>query len=556
MGAKLSKKKKGYCLGAGKDGESTETTEVEQKETETQVGQKDAAEPNGENPTTDLTLSNGSSEEKKAPAEKNGIEVPSGETTKDDLNKDQKSESKPSAEQKKVEEPNQEQDKHEPAKSSIVSEQSAEDSGKAMESEPEEKLKSDDKEKESLAKDEHTQECKSVTEQKSSDPHKLVTETSAALPDQKEVSKPVPDPETKVTVEKMEKDLSEQTTKEPTDVMKEPQNLNEKVEQIVVETVLLEAVPAPVVEVAKPEPGNKVVEPEPAEVSLPETQLVTELIKPEPDIAPEPVTESLESKVSEEPIAPVPEVVCVEPMANSEMVPCPEPEQLSETKQDVESSLKPLPSNEVPDQTNQDEDVKNDETLGNDDLVTNLVETHVATTESELAEQPSAEKMPDQDATVVKNGPSEQAAEEMQENKVQDTISTEQEVLKEMQNEVKGDESITDKPTDLESLQKDCKDTEVALDTSKNVNDQVASEDTTVHDATQDKHSEDKIENHEIPAEELSHEPSAPLIVEKHGVGNGLPLKEDVKEHLENGCDTDLHELNGQVEGHEIVCSE
>ncbi|XP_056382067.1 fibrous sheath CABYR-binding protein-like [Hyla sarda] len=569
MGAKLSKKKKGYCLGAGKDGESTETTEVEQKETETQMGQKDAAEPNGENALTDQTPNGGASEEQKSNAGKNSMEVSSDKTTKDDLNKDQKSESKPSAEQTKVEESNQEQDKPEHAKSSNIS-QTVPEAEKEVKSQPEEQKTDHNKDKESIVKDEPTQECKSITEQESSgskQSNKSVTEPLAPVPDQKEeAAKPAPDPETKVTVEKMEKEqtslpttepLSEQVTKEATPVtddVKEPEKVNEKTEQVVLETptvapLLQEPDSAPEVEVAESEPASNVVEPETEVSSLSETQPITELAKPEPDLAPEPVTES---KVSEEPMAPVPEVETVEPVTNPELVPCPEPEKLSETKQEVDSIHEQLPSNEVPDSTAHVEDnEKNDETLGNDDLDTKLVETQAATTESEATEQPSAEKVPNQDAPIAENNPSEQATEETQESKVQDTVSTEQEVDKETQDEVKEDKP----PTDHGSLQKDCKDTEeAALDTSKNVNDQVAPEDTVV-DATHDNNSE--IENHEIPAEELSHEPSAPLIVEKHGVSNGLPLKEDVKEHLENGCDTNLHELNGQSEGLEIeLCNE
>uniref|UniRef100_A0A8C5MQQ5 Uncharacterized protein n=1 Tax=Leptobrachium leishanense TaxID=445787 RepID=A0A8C5MQQ5_9ANUR len=90
MGAKLTKKKKGYCLGAGKDGESTETTEVEQKETQNQDGQKDAAESNGEKPSTDQTETNGTNEGPVAEAEKQpSEEVPTGESTKDDSKVDQ-----------------------------------------------------------------------------------------------------------------------------------------------------------------------------------------------------------------------------------------------------------------------------------------------------------------------------------------------------------------------------------------------------------------------------------------------------------------------------------
>ncbi|KAM4017711.1 uncharacterized protein ACNLHF_007304 isoform 1-T2 [Anomaloglossus baeobatrachus] len=555
MGAKLSKKKKGYCLGAGKDGESTETTEVEQKETETQLGQKDAAEPNGEKTPTDQTQNNGASEEQKAQVEKNkSKEAPSGKTTKDNITKDQKSEGKSSAEQKKVEEPKlEEQDQPENIKSSIASQETAPQGDKEEKSQPVEKPQTDqDKVKDPVAK-EPTLEPKAVMSHESSEPKlqsQPVIEPSAPL--QEELAKSVPDPETKVQVEKMEKEqtpvlakdqVSEQATKEQTLVMdsvKEAETLPEKVEPLVSETVLVAPVmKEPVAEVVKTEPVHKVIEPEPTKPALPEAVPTIVLVKPEP------VMESVESKLSEEPIAPVPEIKIVEPVANPVPVPCSEPEKLCETSQEIESLPEPLPSNEVPDSLVKVEE--HVETLGKVDLVPESIEIQA----SVPAEQSSVEKVPDQDVTVADKGPSEQAVEEIHESKVQDTINTQPEVGdEEKQKEVKEEEkeSVSSKePTEQGSLEKE-QDCEVALDTSKHEGD---------HEDTTDKNAEDDSEHHKKPVEELSNEPSAPLIVEKHGVSNGLPLKEEVKVHLENGCDKDLHELNGQGEGHEIaVCNE
>ncbi|XP_073515267.1 uncharacterized protein [Phyllobates terribilis] len=568
MGAKLSKKKKGYCLGAGKDGESTETTEVEQKETETQLGQKDAAEPNGEKTPTDKTQNNGSSEEKRAPVEKNSMEDPSGKTTKDDTNKDQKSEGKPNAEQKKVEEPKQEQDKPENTKSSSTSQQTAPESGKEEKSQPVEKPQTDpEKAKELLAKEEPTLEAKAVTTLASSEPKRQsqsVIEPSAPVAEhEEELAKSVPDPETKVEVEKMEKEQTpvltkdqvlEQAKKEQTPVLDSVKGaeIPEIVESLVSETVLVDPVlQEPVAEVVEPEPAQKVMEPEP-ELALPEAVPDVELVKPEP------VTELVKSKISEEPVALVPVIKIVEPVANPELVPCSEPEKLSETRQETESLTEPLPSNEVPDSTVKVEEiVENHETLSNSDLVTESIETQAFPTESVPAEQPSVEKVPHQDVTVADKGPSEKAVEEIHESKVQDMITTTQEVGdKEIQNEVKEEEkeSVSNKePTEQGSLEKKIPVEEV-LDTSK---DDKEPEGTIIHDGTPDKNAEANAENHKMPPEELSNEPSAPLIIEKHGVGNGLPLKEEVKVHLENGCDKDLHEFNGQGEGHEIaVCNE
>ncbi|XP_073439442.1 uncharacterized protein [Dendrobates tinctorius] len=569
MGAKLSKKKKGYCLGAGKDGESTETTEVEQKETETQLGQKDAAEPNGEKNPTDQTMNNGASEEQKVPVEKNSTEAQSGKTTKDDTSKDQKSEGKPNAEQKKVKEPKPDQDKPENMESSSTSQQTAPESGKEEKSQPVEKPQTNhDKAKELAAKEEPTLEAKTVMTHESSEPKKQnqsVTEPSAPTPEHKEeLAKSVPDPETKVEVEKMEKEqtplltkaqVSEQETKAQKPVLDSVKGAEmppEVVESLVSETVLVDPVlQEPVAKVVKPEPVQKAIEPEPTGPALPETVPAVELVKPKP------VTEPVESKTSEEPIPLVPVIKIVEPMANPELVPCSEPEKLSETRQETESLPEPLPSNEVPDSVKVDENVEHHETL---DLVTESIETKAFTTECVPAEPPSVEKVPHQDVTLADKGLSQQAVEEIHEGKVQDIITAQPEMGDEkIQHEVKDEEkeSISDKePTEQGSQEKnkDCKvPEEVVLDTSKDKD----HEGTIIHDGTPDKNAEANAENHKMPAEELSNEPSAPLIVEKHGVSNGLPLKEEVKVHLENGCDKDLHELNGQGEGHEIaVCNE
>eukprot|EP00079_Xenopus_tropicalis_P009534 XP_002933698.1 PREDICTED: neurofilament heavy polypeptide-like [Xenopus tropicalis] len=125
MGAKFSKKKKSYCLGAGKDGESTETTEVEQKETETQSGQKDAVVPKEETPQPDKTVANGTSEEQNPQAEKQlDLETKPDEPTKDDQNAGPVSEN--NLESNKAETDETPQEKAESNCLSAVQEQSSE----------------------------------------------------------------------------------------------------------------------------------------------------------------------------------------------------------------------------------------------------------------------------------------------------------------------------------------------------------------------------------------------------------------------------------------------
>ncbi|XP_075045112.1 uncharacterized protein LOC142104385 [Mixophyes fleayi] len=626
MGAKLSKKKKGYCLGAGKDGESTETTEVEQKETGTQEGQKDAAEPNGEKPSTDQTPNNDVNEEQKLQDEKrSSADVTSGDTTKDHSNKDQKPESNPSTEQKAADESNQSQDKPEHVESSSTAQEQACEGTKDVKSLSGDKPQTDCdlKEKESVAKDKETQESLPVMEQEGPgiiQPTQSVTKLAASAADEKEVvAEQVVESVTKMEVEKVEKSpvlvpkteqIPEQATKDAAravssvvepeqsekvpevvkpfgsenvltqalpDVKLEEPALQEPVPDIkleepvsvpsieVVEPILQESVSVPGLELAEPEPVKKseVVDSEPVETPLPGT----ELVKSESDQVPEPTKPALsesvlvkESVVNEQLADPVAENV--RPVTNPE--PCPESEQVSEPKEEKECASERLPSNEVPDQTAEiEENSENKESLGCDDQVTNTVEIHA--TESAPTEQPSsvnlAEQNADQEAFVMENGPSEHFAQN-----VQITISTAQEVEDEgAKNEAKEEDNVLDKQQSTEQAdqvgENDCKPpADVILETSKTETDQTTFKDTKeIHDPAQDGKSEDKTENQETPAEEQKseNESSAPQIIDKHVVGNGLPLKEEIMVHLENGSDKDLHELNSHGEGHEIqVCNE
>ncbi|XP_063801624.1 probable serine/threonine-protein kinase kinX isoform X2 [Pseudophryne corroboree] len=633
MGAKLSKKKKGYCLGAGKDGESTETTEVEPKETETQEGQKDAAEPLGEKTPIDQTKNNGVSEEPKAQAEKrSSTEVTSGETTKENSNKDQKPENNPSTEQKQVEETNQLQNKLEYVESSSTTQEKACEGAKDEKSPSGDKPQTDCdlKKEESVAKE--TQESLLVVEQEVPDiiqPNQTVTQQASSAVDKKEVeSKHVTEPATKVEVEKEKsqtvmpktEQVSEQATKEVTQVVDSviKPELSEKVPEVVellgtenvlvepvsvadvelvepklqepvsvsdvepklqesvsdpklqeplsvqdiepklqkpvldVEPKLQEPVSVPDVEPAVPEPLRKsvVVDPEPLETHLP----VTELVKSESDLVTEPVEPALSESVlveqmsSKQPADPVPVAEGAGPVTNPES--CPESEQVCEIKETKECPSEQLPSNEVPDHI--EDNTENKETLGSGDQGINAVEIQ-SISESVPAEQTSdvtsAEHNTDQEAFVMQNGISEDSVQDVQAN-----ASAVQEV-EDKQKGAKEEGLVLDKQTEQVG-EDDCNDSAVViLESSKNETDQTTFKATTaICDPA-----EDKTENEETPGEERKDEKesSAPQIINKHGVGNGLPLKEEIKVHIENGSDKDLHELNGQGEGHEIqVCNE
>ncbi|KAG8437606.1 hypothetical protein GDO86_008352 [Hymenochirus boettgeri] len=125
MGAKLSKKKKSYCLGAGKDGESTETTEVEQKPSEISSEQKEATELGEEKALPIKIESNGKSEDLNVQTEKSDIGAkPDGTSTKDDQNQDQIPEDTDVANTPKAEETSQH--KEESKCSSTIQDQSVE----------------------------------------------------------------------------------------------------------------------------------------------------------------------------------------------------------------------------------------------------------------------------------------------------------------------------------------------------------------------------------------------------------------------------------------------
>lgn len=610
MGAKLSKKKKGYCLGAGKDGESTETTEVEQKEMENQDGQKDAAEPNGEKSPTDQSQNNGISEESKDKE----AEVTTGETTKDQSNQDQKPEIKPSTEQEKGEEKDQPQGtKEQDEVKSAAPEQACEKELKRA-SEDKTKTECDVKETPSSAADKPTQESKPVKEEEGSD-CKPSSETKqlAPVPDEvwvKQVSEPV----TKVEAEQTEKppapvgsedQVSEKVPAQANEPVVEPEKLEkvpEKVEPSTPKSVSIEPVAEPVSETVVSEPVSKteVVEPE-----VVEPIQVSEVVKPQETAVPEkvdsalpnsdPTTEPTHSALPEpvepatkEPeLAPEPEPSAVpEPVAlpasvpeiliemavseqndEPEPVPCPASEKICETKQEQELTSEPLPpkSTEVPDKTaNASEPTENQESLGCSDQSAEAATIPLTTEASSInpppdnSEKPAASEAP----VLLQNGPSENLAED--DHIEVPPISTELKVEdNEEQKEVVEEEVGLDKPATPQESQvvnEDCKAPIDGLVTLKDENDSTAPPDTKeTHDASPHCNSEDKAENRDISAEETKNdkEPPAPEILEKYGVGNGLPIKEEIKVHLEDKCDNDLHDINGQSESHAIqVCNE
>ncbi|XP_018421960.1 PREDICTED: titin homolog [Nanorana parkeri] len=623
MGAKLSKKKKGYCLGAGKDGESTETTEVEQKEAENQEGQKDAAEPKGEKSPTDQSQNNGVNEGPKD--RKSDAEITTGETTKDESNQDQKPEIKSSTEQEKVDKNDQLQGKKEHDEGKTAAPEEACEKEKEVESASEDKIKTEREAKETLtvAADKPTQESKLVKDCKQ--PHSSETKQLNPVQDEAEV-KQVSEPVAKVEAEKTEKapvpletevHILKRAAEVPTQANQsvvEPEKLEkvpEKVEPSTPESVRVEPVSEPVVEAVVPEP---VIKTEVVEATFSKPVQLTEekvdsalpnsdpTLEPVHSVLPEPVAEPVEPASKEPHLAPEPslvpatqpepslvptpkpvksalpeanpeikveEAVSEQPTALQEPEKDPEPvlspasENIGDAKHEQELTSAPLPpkSSDVPDETAEAEKLtENQESLGCGDQGIDVVTIEVPIIEAASIKQPSeiSEQHAATEAPVLQNGPSENSAEDYPVEA--HPISTELKVEnKEEQKEVVEENGDLDKQSTQQESQvvTDCSAPIDVLVTSKNEKGYTTAQDT--HDASQHCNSEDKTENHDSSAEEVKNEnkPPAPEILEKHGVGNGLPIKEEIKVHLENNCDKDLHDLNGPSESHEIqVCNE
>ncbi|KAM5138325.1 uncharacterized protein ACMZJ9_016917 isoform 1-T5 [Mantella aurantiaca] len=620
MGAKLSKKKKGYCLGAGKDGESTDTTEVEQKETENQEGQKDAAEPKGEKTPTDQSQNNGLSEEPKD--RKSFAEVTTGEATKAESNQDQNPEIKPSAEQEKVKEKDPTQEKKKPDEGKLAASDKVCDKEKGK-NEAKTETECEVKETLAVATDKPTQESKLVKETEGSDYKQSPSETKQLAPVQDEVAvKKVSESVTKVEAELTkraptpvgtEDQDSEKASEVPTQANKsvvEPEKLEkvpEKVEPSAPESVTVAPVLEAVVEAVVSQPVIKIelVEPEVDESAFSKPDQLTEEAKhetaavpekvdsalpnydptsepvhsslpepvepatKEPELAPEPEPSQLPEPVAEPTLTgAVPEIKLEtadpeKPTANLEQnvlterdpepVPCPASEKISDTKQELTSGPLPPISTEVPDETaDAQEPTENHESLGCCDQGADSVTIQSPTIEADSIKL-SSEVSEQHAAPLIQNGPSEISAEDdyAEEHLISTKLKVEDKGEQKEAVESTGDLDKTSTQQDSQVVKEDCKPPIDGLLISKNENDTKET-----HDASQHCNSEDKTENHDISAEvKNENKPPAPEILEKHGVGNGLPIKEEIKVHLENKCDNDLHDLNEQSQ--EIqVCNE
>ncbi|XP_053304794.1 uncharacterized protein LOC128467249 [Spea bombifrons] len=592
MGAKLSKKKKGYCLGAGKDGESTETTEVEQKETENQDAQKDA-EQNGEKPSTDQSETNGGKEEEVCQAEKEtGVDVPSGETTKDDAKLEPNQETIPSAkEEGKGEQSESSQGEPEIAKvcSNTTQEQvceAAKEEGSAAEKAP----SAQGEQKAADGSDNLKSSCgpqgvpvqePEVTESKvaaviESEPIKETVVTNAhAEPSQ--VSKPAAEQKDGESKEEMPSvieqtqcvsDASEEVVKKETDNIQEAPPAAEPAPPA--------AEPAPpAAEPAPPaaEPAPPAAEPAPPAADVRSEEASQEAVKKEMDKAQgappaaEPAQEAppaahVRSEEPQESITqldepeklpkPVEELAKPEPENNEPVTEQSEklPAQVSEPepKQEGEPAAETLPADtELSNCESQDSDMVN-------------IEAKVAETDLRPPSVVSAEAIPDNNQ-VEQNIPIEEAAvpnlqaesaPTEQDSGLTEEKKAEEDKLVSQQGDLKREDDGKTEP-DAKLATEECD--QIACESECLPPESPAAKvpDPNVHAVPEESQNQELPEPEELGKEKLS--PAAQQTNDKH-VSNGLPVKEEMKVNgsLENGSDHAISDLNGQ--SHEIACSE
>ncbi|XP_063293743.1 neurofilament heavy polypeptide-like [Pelobates fuscus] len=575
MGAKLSKKKKGYCLGAGKDGESTETTEVEQKETENQDGQKDAAESNGEKPSTDQTGTSG--EEQVAEAEKQSVETPSVESTKDDSDSkvDKMPETNSSETQvEKVESSESSQVKTENTEScSSTTQEKACDGTKGNESTVEKSpiapvpqkieeapdgLKLSVGPQCSEVKDEAVKESKETEDHVAPVEKNPVQETAAAdvhvMPS--ETSKPVAELE--------KQPATEHTETEPKETNTVPDPVHEEVIKEEVDNLQNSSIPESASDHSKPEPvqDTQSVADVAKSEHVHESIQVTGAEKPElpPDSVEEPVkSEQVQEAPNELDAAEKETVVAVaeehsdvdgkiEPKEEAEQLPpiVPEPSVL------IENGIDQKPS-------------ECESQVG--DIQNSQVEN--AETNTQPPKEATEDKAEDVQDLISQNGPTEQCVSlqdelsastdhgaeglKMEENKeVEQNVTIPQQAVPDGK---EGDGDKTDVPAELSNQENN--QTVSNLESVTNTAPELLATD--VPDHSVNMLLEEETLNHPKPDEELGKEkgPSDNQQTnDKHLVSNGLPIKEEMKlkEDVENESDKAISDLNGQ--NHEIVCSE
>ncbi|CAH2324416.1 Hypothetical predicted protein [Pelobates cultripes] len=570
MGAKLSKKKKGYCLGAGKDGESTETTEVEQKETENQDGQKDAAESNGEKPSTDQTGTSGEGEEQVAEAEKQSVETPLVESTKDDSDSkvDKMPETNSSETQvEKVESSESSQVKTENTEScSNTTQEKACDGTKGNGSTVEKSPIAQEAQKIEEAPDGLKLSCgpqgsevKDEAVKESKEDHVApveknpVQETAAAevhvMPS--ETSKPVTELE--------KQPATEHTETEPKETNSVPDPVSEEVIKEEVDNLQNSPVPESASDHSKPEPVQ-------------DTQSVADLAKSEQ------VHESIQVTGAEKPELPPDSVE--EPVKSEQVQEAPneldavEKEKVvavAEEHSDVDGKIEPKQEAEqlppiVPEQSVL---IENGIDQKPSECESQVGDVENAETNTQPPKEATEEQAEDVQDLISQNGPTEQCVSvqdelsvstdhgakglKMEENKeVEQNVTMPQQAVPDGK---EGDGDKTDVPAELSNQENN--QTVSNLESVTNTAPELLATDVPDHSVSM--LSEEETQNHPKSGEELGKEkgPSDNQQTnDKHLVSNGLPMKEEMKlkEDLENESDKAISDLNGQ--NHEIVCSE
>ncbi|MEE6499827.1 hypothetical protein FKM82_003600 [Ascaphus truei] len=616
MGGKLSKKKKGYCLGAGKEGESTETTEVEQKEPEIQDGQKGAAESNGEKPQTDKTESNGASEQKSQAKEQPGEEVTSSEATKDDSNTDQMPESCVDAKQEQAE-------KTEASVEARGTSQDKKQNTEGAETSPAVETPQLVQEPEKIPKDELNKNLHSSSAAKDScKPTVLEPEVKESkvpeqaevkeskVPEQAEVKESKVPEQAEVKESKMPEQVEVKESKVPEQAevkeskvpgQREAPQVNDVIQDSVAQAPLLSSIPVAAQDVMEskqemhPEPEQKqpvaekkvdylerASEPVSALDPMHLPQPMAEQAPQEHVHAPEPVTEPAAEAVVDPVVpAPVAEHAVPEPAAKpdaSESVQAPMSETDTEAKHVVVLLAEPPKPTQVPEQLAQ---VKTDEhtagTSGIHQESRGGGQNPIAT-ETESAGQPSnvvevalaKQEMEKKDRIAESPPKGQEDAAELSISKEPETPDVhlgEQSATKNLnhvsdvhvpEQDVQGREADGKAKikAGLETEQdKTASNTDVAAEMASK------SSTTELHDPAAQANSEDKIPNHATPFEVDKENVSSamPQINDKQVVRNGLPIKEEtkVKANLENGSyDHLISDLNRQNEDCEMqVCT-
>lgn len=523
MGAKLSKKKKGYCLGAGKDGESTDTTEVEQKETGNQDGPKDAAESNGEKPSTNQAKScDGQvAESGKQPGE--------GDSTKEDTKVDQTPDTNPTEKQEKVEMTASSQGDTENVDTcSSTAQEQVSDGSKGNDSKVE---KSECVQEANKVKGEKTE----VALEKAPVPETLASEVHTKPVQESKPTEQQEKPPVVVEKELEVKQTPEVTKKEADGLQNTPEPKADHPKQEAVQDA------QPVAEVS-----------DKAHESTPEAKA--------PEQAPKADVVNIEHENVKKPKDNETEIVVTVESVQIEA------ESKAEPQQEVEPPVDALPPTSINvKEQHAHGDNASDQKPECDGQRADQQNTQVEKRETEMRPPKVViDKPPEEEQnSISQNGPTEPCKPENLHGGPSDPTEQETQDLK-MEEQDNKIEQSTPKPQQHDLVEERTK-TEVAEELSSQGHDQtasnpestnnLASEVPTIEAPTKTVNtvSEDEHQNHEMPSEEIRNEKvsSEPQQSnDKHLISNGLP----VKENLENESDNAISDLNGQ--NREIVCIE